>query len=597
MGEQPNLARASIFPERELPDARIQIDAGRALARSVGVGDCAFLSHYQIASEAEYKRRRMAAGELMVHAQVGYRDRAKTLTAYREIHARLDAVGQRVDRCGICLDWSMGYPAARRAGMPRGTGLILDDPEDYARLTAAAPMAPHFGDFVIGMPAALENTAAALCAGATSIGNLGQYFTFRLPHWHDDLQSTAATVQALALAAAQPVEILIHSNLDDGFAALFGDLCCALGAVLIEQHIVDDLLGGHVSHCYGHTYTDTANRIAFQRALARVSRTPGTMVYGNTTEYGPDLVRNYAHLAAYLMTDIQAQLARPSGHAVNPVPVSEALRIPDLDEIIAAHLYARDLIVRGRELAPLVDLERLDARSEVIVAGAITFKDSVLRGLEAAGIDTADPIELLLALRRVGAKRLETLYGPGVHDSDSVHGRRPRVPSSTLDNLERCARRCVESLDPLDAENLRAAGLTACVSATDVHEYGKLLVQSTLAGSGVRIIDAGVSSDPEDVVKSACAGDADFIAISTYNGIALNYLRDLRDAMERAAVELPVYIGGKLNQIPESSNTSLPVDVSAAIERHGAIPCLRVEDLLAHLTRMARDRAAEKLAS
>src|SRR5581483_10734979 len=100
---------------------------------------------------------------------------------------------------------------ADRRDRPKGTGLILEEPADFARLTAAAPVAPHFGDFVIGMPAALENTMAALAAGATAIGNLGQYFTFRLPGWTDDIGTTAATVEALGLIAAQPAEILVHS--------------------------------------------------------------------------------------------------------------------------------------------------------------------------------------------------------------------------------------------------------------------------------------------------------------------------------------------------------------------------------------------------
>ncbi len=93
----------------------------------------------------------------------------------------------------------MGYPAALRRGRPKGTGLILDSADAFRALTQMAPAAPHFGDFVMGTPAALENTAAALQAGATVIGNLGQYFTFRLPHWDDDVETTLSTVRALGL--------------------------------------------------------------------------------------------------------------------------------------------------------------------------------------------------------------------------------------------------------------------------------------------------------------------------------------------------------------------------------------------------------------
>ncbi|NND49413.1 MAG: hypothetical protein HKN60_04095, partial [Rhizobiales bacterium] len=47
------------------------------------------------------------------------------------------------------------------------------------------------------------------------------------------MASTAATVTALGLIARQSAEVLVHSNLDDGFAALFCDLACAFGAVLL----------------------------------------------------------------------------------------------------------------------------------------------------------------------------------------------------------------------------------------------------------------------------------------------------------------------------------------------------------------------------
>jgi hypothetical protein len=164
-----------------------------------------------------------------------------------------------------------------------------------------------------------------------------------MPRWPDDVGTTAETVKALALCAAQPVEVLIHSNLDDGFASLFTDMACAIGAVLIERTVVEDLIGGRMAHCYGHTYSDPLTRLAFQRALARVTRSPGSMVYGNTTVFVEEEVENYANLASYLLVDIVAQNLQPTGHAINPVPVSEALHIPEIDEVIDAHLFANRL--------------------------------------------------------------------------------------------------------------------------------------------------------------------------------------------------------------------------------------------------------------
>jgi methylmalonyl-CoA mutase cobalamin-binding subunit len=582
--------RSQVLPEPELPDAAQLLAEGRRLAEAHTVGPSPFLGAYGVRSESEYKRQRMAEGSLMLHAQVGYRNPAKSRRAFAEIHERLALAGYRVDRYGICLDWSMGYPADQRAHMPRGTGLILHDPQEFVTLTQAAPVAPHFGDFVIGTPAAVENTAAALAAGATSIGNLGQYFTFRMPRWHDDVTTTAETLKALALCAAQPVEILIHSNLDDGFAALFCDLACGIGAVLIERYIVEELVGGHVAHCYGHTFSDPLTRLAFQRALARVTETPGSMVYGNTTIYAERVVENYANLASYLLIDIIGQRIRPTGHGLNPVPATEAMRIPEIDEIVEAHLFANRLAQRAEGYERLFDLEAADRVADRLVEAGQRFKENVLRGLAGSGIDTANPFELLLAIRRIGAKRLEEWYGPGERREEALRKRVPVVRATTVAALEAQGEGVVAILSPAQQAAIRRSGLRACVTCTDVHEYGKILVETVLEALGVAVYDAGVSADPNAVALMASGTAADFIAISTYNGVALSYLQALRQEMGQRGLDLPVFIGGKLNQIPEDSPSSLPVDVTTELRALGAVPCPRVEGMLPQLLKLVQEQ-------
>ena len=229
---EPSLTDPRLRPGRDL------LVAGTALSRDWRLGPCPFLSEQAVASEALYKRRVAATGRVMQHAHIGYRNVDRTIWAIGEVHGTCASRGVTVDRFGITLDWSMGYPEAMRAKATRGTGIVLSGPEDFARITHAAPAAAHFGDFMLGLPGAVENTCAALAAGASSFGNLGQYFTFRLPYWDDDVATTEATVTALGLLAAQDAEILAHSNLDDGFAGIFLDMASALGMVLIEKHVV-----------------------------------------------------------------------------------------------------------------------------------------------------------------------------------------------------------------------------------------------------------------------------------------------------------------------------------------------------------------------
>ena len=77
------------------------------------------------------------------------------------------------------------------------------------------------------------------------------------------------------------------------------------------------------------------------------------MVYGNTVEYGRDRERNLAVLDDVGAVDVATQLHRPTGHAINPVPLSEAERIPDAAEILEVQLIARELEREVRAGAPL----------------------------------------------------------------------------------------------------------------------------------------------------------------------------------------------------------------------------------------------------
>ena len=579
----PKLSREGILPEMDLPRAADLLAEGGSLAAGNRFQANPFLAEHGASSEREIKRRWAAEGRIMRHAQIGFRDLAKTRQAWVEIYERCAEKGVSVDRYGICLDWSMGYPKNERNERPRGTGIIFKEAEDLAKITAAAPVAPHFGDFVLGFPGAVENTALALAAGATTIGNLGQYFTFRLPGWDDDVASTRATVVALGLIAAQDTQILVHSNLDDGFAAHFSDLACCLGAVLIERHIVKTLIGVDTAHCYGHHFSNPITRLAFQKALYDIGETDGSMIYGNTTSYLGTPAENYASLAGYLSIDIEGLKRWPTGHAINPVPVTENERIPDIAEIVDAQLFSARLEDMVEERLGLTDPRPAEAVAAQLVQGARQFKDKVFKGLSEAGIDTTDAFELLLALKRIGARRLERMFGPG--RATEQGGRAPLVASPVIEELEENCKSVLGKLDGTSVEKLMQCKLRVLTATTDVHEHGKQLIDRLLQELGVEIVDGGVSVDPDQVAALAAEENCDAVAMSTYNGVALSYARDLLAEFKIRGLELPVLIGGRLNQIPDQTNSSLPVDVTAQLAGLGLIICEKADDLVEGLLR------------
>ncbi len=586
--------RAQLLPEPELPDLAALISEGQRLAREVSIGRSAFQDHYDVASEAEYKRMRAAQGQVMLNAQIGFRDQGKTRRSCAEIYEALDKRGYRVDRFTMTLDRNMGYPSALRRDMPKGTGLILDEPEDWQALTRSAPVAPHFGDFMIGMPAGVENAMAALAAGATTIGNISHFYNYRMLYMDDEIERAATTVKAMALVVAAPVEAMLSSNNDDGFGPLFSDLACSLGLVMIEKHIVEGLLGGRHVSVFGNVIANPLNRMAYQRAIGRITDNPGPMIVGSTISYGTDDDANRAALANYLTFDIAAQQLGPTGHAMTPIPITEYERIPDTDEIIEVHVFANRLIEQSDKVLPLIDLEKVDAAAEKLVEGGRRFKDNTLRRFGEIGIDTDNPLELLLAIRRAGARRLERWFGPGEEDESTIGGRRPIVSGENMVGLEEGSRACLDAILPAARRAIRDHGFVACVATSDVHEYGKIMVEHILGGLDVDVVDGGVSVDPKCLAEAARDGEADFIALSTYNGIALSYLGALRAEMEGIGLDIPVFVGGRLNQIPAGSNTSLPVDVSGKLAESGAEVCHDVHEMLDRLVAMpsARDRAA-----
>ena len=575
--------RSQLIPEPELrPGAEVMAE-GRALAREITPGRCAFLDHYGVETEAEYKRRCVAEGRVMLHAAIGYRDPFRTARACTEVWEALDRKGWRLDRFGLVFDRNMGYPPAMRGDMPMGTGLINHTDEAWRAIAEAAPVAPYYGDFMIGQPASFENAAMAIQTGATMMGNLSHFYNYRLLYMEDDVGRAESTIKAIALLGAQPKEMYVGSNADDGFGPLFTDLACTFGLVLVEKHLVETLIGARHVTVFGNMFADPRTRMAFQRALAKVGEETGPMVYGATTLYGPDEDANYASMAHYLTFDIATLRDRPTGHAVTPIPVTEYARIPEPHEIVEAHVVANRLIERAATVAPLIDFGAVDGIADDLVAGGERFRANLLKGFAEVGIDTANPVELLLAVKRAGARNLERWYGPGEEDEAAARGRRPVVLVENIAELEAKGDAILADVPEGRAESIRGRSYVACVATTDVHEYGKLLLEHVMRGLDVETVDGGVSADPARLVARARESGADFIALSTYNGIALSYLTRLREAMTAAGLDIPVYIGGRLNQVPESSNTSLPVDVTGRLAEAGAIVCGDVEAMLERL--------------
>lgn len=544
----------------EYAEGSADADGLTGRVKPVQVSVSGFCRAVGVASEYEYKLRCVRAGKIMYHAHIGLSTWEATHGALQTVVDALSAGGHVLDRYGLCLDRAMSLPEERRHTMARETGPVLTA-QEWRTVGEQALSQPHMGDFMIGTAASHENSSRAISHGVTTIGNLGQFFTFDIPGGGDDTEVTASTFHALQLMAAARAEgAVVHSYLDDGPAMQLNHYANYLGWAALECRIVESMLGARLAHCFGGLVPQPRARALLSLALPHLHEpgAVGSMIYGNTVDYTRDPVHNQSVLSTYLLVDIATQLHRPTGHAVNPVPLSENLRIPDAADILEVHTLARELEREARRSGDVFDWERMEADAAEGAEYARQWADRAVDVLEEDGVDVRSPHDMLLALRQIDVKKLEA--------------RITLSPPSALAELEPWKAGLARSLagDVVDAAERRLNDRRIIVASLDVHDLMRDVVIKALMTLGADVIVLPGDSHPEAVVAAAVAEDSDAVVVSTYNGAALRQARQILAAMGERSFDGHVFMGGVLN---EDTGGEVPVDVTEQIRALG-IQCV-----------------------
>lgn len=558
---------SSLLKEAQLPKVSDVLKESREIASGIKIGRTKFMEKYDVSSELEYKRRCIKEGRIMYHAHIGMNTWKETAEALDGLYRFAEENNFRVDRAGICLDRRMSLPVDMRKNAPQETGPYLETEQDWYEVGQAAPIQPHMGDFIIGFPASVTNAVAALRAGVTTVGNLSQFFAHEAPMWKRTDITTVETVKAIGIMGIfRERGTLMHSYLDDGFGALFLDCATSAAWAYLEKYIVEDLLGAKLGHCVGGLVSDPIKRSGWIFALDEIHDHDciGSMFYGDTISASIIPERNRKLAAEYLLWDIMAQLQCPTGHALMPVPFTEALRAPSLDEICEIQQWAHDMEGIARRLLPHFDFSASkEFANSICTKGKEIFNDA-LAFFEECGLDTKDAVQLLYVLKKTGPRAFEDELNPRARSKDQSSDApiANDIFTRTLNQVE-IWRPAYES----EETRSKLSGIKALLASTDVHEHGLLLVDRLLNAAGVEVINIGAERNPDEVVSEAAKNRAEMIFISTHNGMALEYSRNLIDEMEEEDYKVPVCMGGVLNQNTEEG--TVPVDVSDMLEEIG----------------------------
>jgi len=349
------------------------------------------------------------------------------------------------------------------------------------------------------------------------------------------------------------------------------------------------LLGAKLAHCIGGLTSDPVKRAGWVFALDRIHEQNclGSMFYGDTISFSDNFTVNSALVGEYLLWDIMAQIECPTGHAVHPLPVTEAIRIPSAQEIVEAQTLGRRIEKTARRLYPHFDFSASYAFADTVTACGKTVFNSALDGLKEAGVDIRDPVQLLLVLKRLGPAVFEEMFGAGEADETAIRGRHPKI----MTDVFVMSKKSIDQYRGLfqQPENRRMLKeRRLLIASTDVHEHAILILNRLCQDAGAETVYLGAEKNPDEIVEKACETGVQAILISTHNGMALDYSKRLKEELRERNLNIPVIMGGVLNQKIEGQ--ALPVDVSKGIKELGFYPSATLDGRLSRMLDFAEKK-------
>jgi methylmalonyl-CoA mutase cobalamin-binding subunit len=566
-----------------LPTADELVERGHALARTFESGWSQYSRNRGVRSERYYKESTIGTGEITYYINLGLKSWPETRAALQEVLEACRRLDLRADRVSLTADRRMGLMPEDRPSALEETGIMFWTPEDWNGAAEDLDIMPILNDHAVGSPASVPNAMAAIAAGFSYVGNLSQ-MAYGYPG--EDVDQMINTVVAMGIIAAKRDDgVVLDSYIDDGFCATFHDAATSLGWCLFHRRIASELIGCAYAPSYGSTFADPLLKQAFGLALDAIndSRVPPSLTHGDTNSLDPahSIDRNAALVTTDVFFTIANQLSHPTGAAVHATPLTEPFRIPTVEDIIQSLEIAREAERRARASYGLIDWRPVhELRDEILRGGQLVFQ-RLMDGLGVMGVDTSDALQLLIASKRLGASQVETLFGAGKPDASYPRGFTPVAATDTLRRATANRQRVLEAIERLQPRP-RLDGVKVVAASGDIHEYGLDVLVAVLEILGCDVHNLGTSVATDRIAAAAAESAADVVALSTYNGMALNVSRRLKQEMSDRGISPQTYVGGRLTEDLDGRKN---VDVSDQIAALGVMPCASVEDMVAALFR------------
>ena len=354
------------------------------------------------------------------------------------------------------------------------------------------------------------------------------------------------------IAAKRDEGFAVKTYLDDGLPGYFIDTISYVGYSLLEHYICTELCNARYMIAYGGLLTEGDTRMAIAMALHELLSTedqPALHYINSSTnsQWDHDIHANYGASVQEYLFEILVERKYRMGLGINPVAITEKLRVPTLDELQNIFLAGKRAEEYAHQWDPFMDYSKLEKMRDDLKEQGKIFFENVLEGCRLAGIDTEDPLEMILFIRNFNPLKFEQAFHPSTFDgrNEEIQPFHPSVlGKQTVDLRDEI----VDGLKQSGKKEVLSGKRIVLVSG-DAHTYGLLLVEGVLTSMGAEIINGGVDMDAADLLDLADEEGTSIVGVSCHNGQALDYGRQLIQLQKERDRSYSIFMGGKLNAI------------------------------------------------
>lgn len=574
----------SLIPEN-MPDWRKSWEEGYKIGRELEIKETPFMKKYGVKSDAEYRLKMAAEGKLTWQINMGLATVDDEVAGLREAEKFNEETGLNISFAHQLPKTIVGTPKDKREGIPVALGYDLNEPEDWERITMASTVQVVFADDHLGYPNAVETTINSLRAGSMYQGMFGMFHQVA-PGCPDEVWNMNENIKALGIVAAKYDDrVIVNSNQDDSLPAYCMDLASYLAWAKWERYVVTDLCKARYAFSFGNLTSNLIHKAAMWLAASDTFKKddqPGIeFIYPNTVDHWDHhLHSNYGFQIPEALMAVLLERKFKTGASFLSVPISEKVAIPTVEEMLDMTGACQRTVEQAPYYEQLIDWTVIEELRDKIKEFSDVMFDNFMTGMKEAGIDTTNPIEMMVVLKKMDPTKFEKLFHPSIVNEGKERVA-PLLPAALWSAAEKMAVDIIDRYKGTEtAERLKNRRI--CVVSGDLHYFGLYVITRALESLGADVIDGGTSMEAVDVLDIADEYGVEDICVSLHNGQALPYARALKELSEARGEKRNFYLGGVLTSFINEGD-DVPSDVTEHIREMGLNTTESVNELIERL--------------